>query len=701
MSGLQIRPGHPFLYQGDKIVFLRRATDVKGTYVFMTSTGLPVTFATDEIFKLRETDQLKDWVEQAIPQNGGHPMLVDVGYDLSNQSEKREADRKLQYCMEWAAVGAPRSDAGLQPIIEKVHEQRVKAARTEKRFECSAPSVATLQRWIRDWLARGQNIDSLVPNVRLRGNRRPRIRFDVQELMNEAIDDFYLTRQRLSVAAVHRELERLVHEENKRRVGMPRLPVPTYNALQRAIGKLCEFTVDFCRMGSDYAREKWRGSGSGYSTTHANQIWEIDDTRADTICTGLNRYGQEYIIGRPWITMVIDRHTRMIMSVVISFHPPDTTTAMEAVRIAIHSKDQILQDLGLPAEYQARGAPDAIHVDNGKPYNSKAFKRALAHLGIQHLTMPVLHAWYKGVVERGFGTLSRQVFHSVAGSTFSGIYERDRQTPPEEVAKTSISEMRRLLWKWIVSDYQNHHHKGIDERPCDMWRVSMAKTPQRIPPTKEKIDSALQLTVARIVRKEGLQYQYLKYNSAELAELRIQLGSNTQEEIVVRVNRTNLETIQYLNPITNEWHPAFLYEAQLPIVQGRTLEEYQEVRAIRANRDAGLNDMDPHWVQSYEEIYGKKADLEDAKQLGKRQQAAAFMERGLKKFDRQVNPNKKAKPVEGQDFSSQVNEAAEAHLKAKDTTPRAPIVGFADDIEQWGAQHRLKTRIQKPKKETD
>ena len=96
----------------------------------------------------------------------------------------------------------------------------------------------------------------------------------------------------------------------------------------------------------------------------------------------------------------------------------------------------------------------------------------------------------KGTVERLIGTLMRSVFHLVPGTTYSGIYERDEERPPDTVAESTIEELRRKLLDWIVNEYQYRHHKGIDDIPLHLWKESVAKDQQRLIPPREIIEAA-------------------------------------------------------------------------------------------------------------------------------------------------------------------------------------------------------------------
>ena len=707
-GSLDIPVGRAFSLDGStKLVFRRVSRD---HYVFEAPDRFPMTFTEPELIDFRDTNRLKDWV----PPPPGHPAGVLPGpvaitYAMALPCEQQEAEWRLDYCMAWAEEeGISLSDRGLGPVIDRVHRRRKTAADDVRRYEPPPPNFKTVQAWVRRWLGRGKSVDALVSQERFKGNRRPRLSASIVNLMAEVIDEHYLSTKRLTVKATHNVLKKAVAAFNGRRPHVA-APVPSYDALARAVKSLCPYTIDFCRYGPAFARNKWRSSTHGYVTTHANQVWEIDDTRADLICvrtevdpdTGENR---DVVVGRPWITIVIDRHTRMLMAFVISFSPPDTATAMEALKIAILNKRSWLAKHGVEGEHPGEGVPDWVHVDNAAYYNTEELRRGLNLLGINLATMPVLKAWYKGTVERVIGTVMRSVFHVVPGTTHANIFERDKETTPELVAEATIDRMRHELLHWIVNDYHQRLHKGLGDKPVSEWRLSRARTRQRFMPAREDVESALSRNAIRLARKDGLQFKKLMYHSEWVHQVYLLPKAQWDRELVIRHDEADLETIHFLHPALGEWHPAYLKPEFISRARGRTLEEYEMAQAMRACRPEELNEStDPNWEDTYRQLGLKIDDLRDSHRLHDRTKAEAAREDREKlvaRTKRLTTPESTEPPAPSQDLSSLVAAAANAVVKtvAAPGEP-GPTEAVPGNIAGWAAGRGLGVRVRKPKME--
>ena len=530
-----------------------------------------------------------------------------------------------------------------------------------------------MNNWIRKYLDAGENADSLVPQTRLRGNHRRRLAYHVIDITWKMIDAVYLVRNGLNVAGLHDELVRAIRRWNRTNPDNP-LTAPSLEAVHRMVRKLCKFTVVYCRKGEHAARLRFRTVSSGLLTERANEIWEIDDTESDLICLHADR---KTVIGRPWLTVVIDVHSRMIMAVVLTFSPPNTETALEAMRQAMKRKDAIVADgVDLESDWPAHGRPDFVHVDNGKNFNSAAFKSAVTGLGIQHKTLPLLKPWYKGTVERSIGTIMRQVFHRVPGSTYANIFERDRQTPPETVAVATLAQAQERLLRWVVNTYQHKHHRGIADTPYNLWQASAAKHGLRLPPPDGKIDRALSVTVARKIRNGAIQLQDLRYISAHALRLEMASGSELQREVIVRRNPGDLTVIEFLdagvsNRSVEDWHEATICPKDRPRVEGRTLVEYNLAKALRAaDRDLANRDG-PDWSESYEAVRVALDRGTASKKLGPRRDAEAKREAMLRQavyLEEQRIPDTSARG----DYLETLFEAEENPTEPKASPPSAP-----------------------------
>lgn len=697
-GGIHIKLGRAFVYSDTRIVFKGRGRNAGQSYLFEDADGIQVRFDADEIVRLRETNELRDWVAPSGTDMVGHG--ANLPMQVAAESDKQAAERKLAYCMAWAAApGTPRSPRALRPIIQHAHANRRVAAEHAKRYEPPPPSVSSVQKWLATWLGQGETGCALLPRHRLKGNRRCKLAPILAELVADAVDEHYLTSNRLSVAEVHRRLEKQIKALNERAKPGEKLQAPSYDAVRAAVGNLCQYTVDFHRLGKAAAAVKWRPRTAGLFTTRANEVWEIDDTRVDLICTAEDG---ETVVGRPWVILIIDRHTRMLMGFDISFSPPDTTAVLNTLKMAMLTKDAYLAAMGIRGSWPANNRPDTIHVDKGRQYNSKALTRALATLGIDHRTMPVLKAWFKGTIERAIGTMSRQVFHLVPGTTFANIFERDEA--PELVAKTTISDLRAKLATWIVQDYQHRLHKGIEAKPHTMWVRSVAAHGLRMPLSRETLDDALSLTIARVGRKDGLQFHKLRYMSKDLMRVLMLPKRNKVEELIIRIDRENLETVEFYDASTSAWYSAYLLADLVPRVRGRTLDEYLVASAMhRAQGEESISD--PHLQNTYAAMDEIKAKQAASPKLRDRSKAERGKERALTKIDRLTRPEPAPMFGDEDDLTATIDKAAREHLSE---APQEPVSGSVTDAGPstsgastpgaWAKERGLGVRTRKPTK---
>ncbi|WP_419898628.1 DDE-type integrase/transposase/recombinase [Roseomonas sp. USHLN139] len=704
MPSFAIIPGQKFLLSGQVITFRKRARDLGQTYVFEDDNGVPCTLAHEDFVKARADNRLRDWSAPSVASrgNGEVAQRARVTFESACERDKFMAERANEYILEWAKDrSVPRTHESLEPLCKRVHERRKARADAERRWEPKAMSGSRLVQLIRKWRYGGEKIDAVVPQVEHRGNYEHRLSWTVRDVMWQATDEFYLVLNGTKVAGLHREICKLIKALNKGRAPDLRIQPPSYDAVLRHERTICAFTRAYCRQGAQAAREQFRLVQGDWLTTHANEVWEIDDTRADIIC--LSEDGKT-VIGRPWLTLVIDRHTRMIMSFVLSFSPPDTETALEAVRLAMLPKDCFpgARDR-LEEAWEGHGRGEAIHVDQGKHYNSKAFKAGVARLGMRHETMPLLKAWMKGTVERAIGTATREVFHTTPGTTYSSILERhDGDVAPELLAVATLDEVWEKLLHWLVNDYLGRRHRGIDDTPRRLWKRSIESFEQRPPLTREDIEVATSLSVGRMVRKGGIQVDKLRYLTADGLMMEMLAKSKGDREVLVRRDPSDLTTIKFLDSRVTDaarevWHTATLCKEHLPLVKGRTLEEYQLARSMRDFNPDRFGDDDTHWDAAYEAAAAELRRRADSKLARDRVGAEAARQRILRQARetaerdwRMANPQQHPDPQD--QFDAALGPAAEPTSPPDEAVqPQPPVEQDMDELRRMhglGARRR-------------
>lgn len=96
------------------------------------------------------------------------------------------------------------------------------------------------------------------------------------------------------------------------------------------------YQVMRARFGRRAADTKRKPRGAGVTTTRALQRVEVDHFLCDVhlVCekTGVR-------LGRPWLTLVIDHYSGMVLGYHLSFAPPSAASVLAALRHAILPKE--------------------------------------------------------------------------------------------------------------------------------------------------------------------------------------------------------------------------------------------------------------------------------------------------------------------------------------------------------------------------
>jgi putative transposase len=178
-----------------------------------------------------------------------------------------------------------------------------------------------------------------------------------------------------------------------------------------------------------------------------NQLWEIDASPADVLCTD----------GRYAIYGIIDVYSRRVIYMVTK--TPRTEAALLLIRRGI----------------MEWGVPEMIRTDNGADFTSKRFVSALINLGIEQDICPPYSGDKKPFIERSFGTLQRDLMPFLPG--FIGHNVADRKAIEsrksfakrlgEDDAKAFAIELSHPLLqeaidKWVSNRYSHTEHGGLN-----------------------------------------------------------------------------------------------------------------------------------------------------------------------------------------------------------------------------------------------
>ncbi len=146
--------------------------------------------------------------------------------------------------------------------------------------------------------------------------------------------------------------------------------------------------------------------GGNLTVVKSNHVWQIDHTPADILL--VDNHGN--LLGCPWLTTVIDSHSRCIMGFHLGFDAPSSKVVALAIRHAILPK-RYPESYGLQEEWGTFGIPKYVYTDNGKDFRSDHIQQIAGQLGFtwKYRSRPS----EGGIVERPFKTLNQQVWSAL------------------------------------------------------------------------------------------------------------------------------------------------------------------------------------------------------------------------------------------------------------------------------------------------
>lgn len=350
----------------------------------------------------------------------------------------------------------------LTPIIEKARKTR---------GDTSAPSWRSLVRWVHAY-ERGGTVLALV--AERRGNGHSRICMPVQEKMEQAVEDCFLTLSRRSLKSVLFTLNGRIDQENELLPDEQQLPRVSYRSLRRFVLALDRFEVMARRYGETYARRWFRAYKKGAIASRPLELVLVDHTILDVEVAylGLLR------LGRPTITVMMDLYTRMIVAIHISFEPPSYVCVMEALRMCILPKDELIRDLQargiVKNDWPAFGVPECLILDNGKEFRGRDLQNAAAHFGMDLRFSPPRKPWFKGAIERFLLTLKDSLVAALPNRTFP-----IKEIQPEEKISAPVidlEDLRTILVKWVVDIYHQTPHRSNGLTPAAMFEYAKKGT---------------------------------------------------------------------------------------------------------------------------------------------------------------------------------------------------------------------------------
>lgn len=419
-------------------------------------------------------------------------------------------------------------------------------------------------------------VSALAPKSSSGGRGKSRLSYAREQVLRQIIDQVYLTRQRVTPEVLIREVR-----HHCARNGMP---APAASTIRR---RLKHLSPDDRRKRGESAQVK-PAAGMTPIPKFPLDLLQLDHTKVDVIIVDpVDRKP----IGRPWLSVAIDVHSRCIAGMHLSLESPSATSVGLCLMHVATEKTSWLEGRGIDAEWPIAGKPRAIAVDNGAEFHSAAFERGCAQHGIAIHWRPPGQPHFGGIVERVIGTLMQQV-HELPGTTFSNPATR-RGYDSDGTACLTLQELEHWLTIAIVRIYHQRSHAGLGgETPIARFRQGMLamETERRSLPVVQNAQAFLidfLPMYRRTLQRAGITIDYITYYSNGLKPWiarRSELGP-----LLVRRDPRDLSRVYVLNDETEGYLEVPYRDLARPAV---TLWEHRlAVRRLREQNRHAIDEM--------------------------------------------------------------------------------------------------------------
>lgn len=348
---------------------------------------------------------------------------------------------------------------------------------------CAAEVAGVPVRTVRRWLSRFRR-DGMAGHARMervdRGRRR------LPEELVRAVEGMALARPPPSAAAIHRRMATLAAERG--------WPVPAARTVRAIVAGLDPAMRTLAHEGSAAYRDRYELIHR-HRATRPNAIWQCDHTELDTLVVGPG--GKPL---RPWLTVVLDDHSRAVVGYSLLTDAPSALNTALALRQAIWRK-------GDP-DWPVCGIPDVLYVDHGTDFTSIHVAQVAADLRMRLVHSAVARPQGRGKIERFFGTVNTELLADLPGHLMGGR----PVTPP----RLTLSELDTAIRAFVTGRYNVRLHPAIGASPNEAWTGEgwLPRMPDRL----EELDELLAMVARpRAVGCDGIRFGGLRYLDPTLA----------------------------------------------------------------------------------------------------------------------------------------------------------------------------------------
>lgn len=313
---------------------------------------------------------------------------------------------------------------------------------------------------------------------------------------------------------------------------------------------------------NDYLRNKRAALGSITDRSYLpGSHFEIDATVADVHI--VSELGSQYILGRPTIYIVADRASRMIVGMHVSLYHASWRSARQALTNSFLPKSTYCKSFGVDiedSEWPCAHIPNELVCDNGEMIGVQPNK-VLTPMTKLSFTPPY-RPDCKGVVEKRFDTINKEVLHELLGTTRGRQVVRGSRDPRKDAIYTlkevtaeiikAVLEHNRSILDGLAFSSPLLIENDLSPTPLNYWKIHLAKHRHELQSVNSDEVIARLLPSAEVsMTRSGIYFNGMYYSCSEVEErnlasvarssgrwrLEARIDENTTNYIYVRLDK--------------------------------------------------------------------------------------------------------------------------------------------------------------------
>lgn len=326
-------------------------------------------------------------------------------------------------------------------------------------------SIRTIYYWQANFRAAeeqfGAGYIGLLPDIHSRGNSQPKLPEKTISLMNEHISIKHEDPKQPTSYSVWSQLINACKEQG--------IIWPSYQRFCQGVRNRPTHEQQRKRRGRKgaYNSEPFYYELELTTPRHGDRPFEIchiDHTELDIelLCTQTREN-----LGRPWLTLLIDAYTRLILAFCLMFARPSYRSCMLVLRECVRRHNRL---------------PQILVMDGGREFDSYYFEALMAFYRVTKKTRPPSKSRFGAVGERLFGTNNTRLVYNLAGNTQLTKLDARIVTPqvdPKNLAIWTLPDLYDSSAEFFFDVYPDLDHPALCQTPRAAFLAAQARSGER------------------------------------------------------------------------------------------------------------------------------------------------------------------------------------------------------------------------------